>query len=55
MVVLLKSVYKADEGKTYNKGDKVTFSKDGEAYLIEKGFAKPVKEDKKLKVKLERK
>ena len=55
MIKVLKGFYKVSEKKTYKVGEKASFDKETEKALVNDGFAEVVKEDKKRKVKLEKK
>lgn len=56
MIKVLIAFQKKSEGlKQYKVGQEASFSKADEKYLVANGYGEKVKEDKKLKVKLETK
>ena len=55
MIEVIKQFYKLSEKKTYLVGEKVNFGKEENKSLVDNGFAKPVKEDKRKKIKIDKK
>lgn len=55
MIKVIRQFYKLSEKKTYLPGETLNLSKQDEADVVANGFAEYVKEDKRKKVKIDKK
>lgn len=55
MIKVIRQFYKQSEKKTYKVDALVSFSKEEDKSLVDNGFAEFVKEDKRKKIKIDKK
>jgi len=55
MIIVIKEFHKLSTKTNHKVGETLTFSKEDEAKIVSSGFAEYVKDDKRKKIKIDKK